>query len=333
MNKVIDLDALQNDVNFQGFQSEFIEIFDLYDTGSTRMAQKLSTHLRDQWGIFNLKSDEIELLLEHFAPDYFNENQEMLHGLVVPLYSLHGEYQQNMGIFSGKSWSEFETVIRQKNRYHNSLMVTERLEYFLRLLVTSLEADDTHYFRSRIINDTDRSKNGLHGMSAIGPAPERQSKAGRLNAPGFSYLYLGSDVGTSLVEIRASIQDIVAVGTFKLRSPIQVVDLDKLAELSPFAGVDKMSYLINRSILIDIDKAMRRKTGRNRSEVDYVPTEYISDLIKTMGVDGMVYASSVSPTDAVDLVLFDTKKVELLGDIKLYEIEQMNFTFKKVAND
>ena len=326
LTKTIDLDLLERDASYmEGFQSEFIEIFDLYipsESHHIHHAQKLSAQLRDHWGIFNLETNELEVLLKYLAPTYFRDNPTMLQGLVIPLHVTSEEYQLELGIFSGKSWAEFENIIRHENRYHSGIMVTKNLTYFLQFLVISIAADETYYYRARKISEVDLPQLDIHDIATIGPAPVAKAGAGRLNAPGFSYLYLGSDETTSLVEIKTAIRDLVAIGTFKVTTPIQVVDLDGLVELSPFGGVDKMAYLVNRPILLDIDKAMRSPSGRNRSEVDYVPTQFISDLIKTMGVDGMRYASSVDPS-AFDLVLFRTDKISLAGNIKIYEIDQL----------
>lgn len=326
LTKTIDLDRFKNDSGYiKGFQSEFIEIFDLYIPSNSRhlrYAQKLSAQLKEHWGIFNLETNELEKLLESLAPKYFHDNPKMLHELVIPLYVTNKEYQNKFGIFSGKSWPEFENIIRHENRYHSRIMVTENLTAFLQYLVVSIAADETRYYRARKILESERLLLNVHDLVTVGPAPVTKASAGRLNAPGFSYLYLGSDETTSLVEIKTAIQDLVAIGTFKVTTPLQVVDLDGLVELSPFGGVDKMAYLVNRPILLDIDKAMRRQSSRNRSEVDYVPTEFISDLIKTMGVDGMRYASSVDSA-AFDLVLFRADKVSLAGNIKIYEIDQL----------
>ncbi|MFT8449437.1 MAG: RES family NAD+ phosphorylase [Lentilactobacillus hilgardii] len=73
---------------------------------------------------------------------------------------------------------------------------------------------------------------------------------------------------------------------------------------------------MNQDILQNIDSAMRKSSTRNRSEVTYVPTEYMSDLIKLMGVDGIMYNSTVS-TDSTDIVLFaDKKLIQITSAIK-----------------
>ncbi|MFT8384814.1 RES family NAD+ phosphorylase [Lentilactobacillus hilgardii] len=83
-----------------------------------------------------------------------------------------------------------------------------------------------------------------------------------------------------------------------------------------FNSPEKDVYLMNQDILQNIDSAMRKSSTRNRSEVTYVPTEYMSDLIKLMGVDGIMYNSTVS-TDSTDIVLFaDKKLIQITSAIK-----------------
>ena len=72
---------------------------------------------------------------------------------------------------------------------------------------------------------------------------------------------------------------------------------------------------------------MREISNKNRSEIAYVPTEYMSDLIKDMdNVDGIIYESTIN-NDTKDLVLFDDRKVHLLEDETVnYVIEGINYT-------
>ncbi|MFT8995497.1 MAG: hypothetical protein ABF992_11225 [Lentilactobacillus hilgardii] len=86
-----------------------------------------------------------------------------------------------------------------------------------------------------------------------------------------------------LQEIKAAVNDICTVATFEIKEPLQLVDLSQILNIGIFNSPEKDVYLMNQDILQNIDSAMRKSSTRNRSEVTYAPTEYMSDLIKLMG--------------------------------------------------
>ncbi|MFT8595479.1 MAG: hypothetical protein ABF735_08265 [Lentilactobacillus hilgardii] len=127
---------------------------------------------------------------------------------------------------------------------------------------------------------------------------------------------LFNDWKVKLQEIKAAVNDICTVATFEIKELLQLVDLSQILNIRIFNSPEKHVYLMNQDILQNIDSAMRKSSTRNRSEVTYVPTEYMSDLIKLMGVDGIMYNSTVS-TDSTDIVLFaDKKLIQITSAIK-----------------
>ncbi|MBZ2200239.1 MAG: hypothetical protein ABGA11_06025 [Liquorilactobacillus hordei] len=127
---------------------------------------------------------------------------------------------------------------------------------------------------------------------------------------------LFNDWKVKLQEIKAAVNDICTVATFEIKELLQLVDLSQILNIRIFNSPEKDVYLMNQDILQNIDSAMRKSSTRNRSEVTYVPTEYMSDLIKLMGVDGIMYNSTVS-TDSTDIVLFaDKKLIQITSAIK-----------------
>ncbi|MCI1688001.1 RES family NAD+ phosphorylase [Schleiferilactobacillus harbinensis] len=322
----MDLDRLDRASDYgNGMVPDFEEIADLYVpvANDHPRGQQLSERLRSEWGIFSLTHDEINTFLSVVLQDYFTENPEVQYGLVMPAIQSGTKFFRAASILSGKSWSEFEDVIQYRNRFHNGLFQPDKLIYFFEQMISDISAGE-RYFRARIIQENEMPLT----PDKIGSAPPEKAAAGRLNATGISYLYLGSDQTTVVLEIKAAIQDLVAIGEFEVVTPLRVIDLDMLANLGPFRISDKSSYLINRPILLAIDDALRRQSTRQRGEVAYVPTEYISDLIKTMtdengeSVDGIFYDSTVNP-GYKDLVLFNENKVKLKGSIKYSKISKL----------
>ena len=66
-----------------------------------------------------------------------------------------------------------------------------------------------------------------------------------------------------------------------------------------------MMYLINEKILKLIEKDLAKPLSRYDSELDYLPTQYISDFAKFLGYDGVKYYSTFDK-DSYNLALFNS---------------------------
>lgn len=107
-------------------------------------------------------------------------------------------------------------------------------------------------------------------------------------------------------EIRAHAFDYVTIATFKLIREINVLDLCSITHNSPFyADTDKVDYLINEQIMRAIERDLAKPMSRWDSELDYLPTQYISDFAKFCGYDGVRYYSTFDK-DAYNIALFDS---------------------------
>lgn len=91
---------------------------------------------------------------------------------------------------------------------------------------------------------------------------------------------------------------------------------------SPFySGTSKVSFLVNENHLRKIENDMAKPMSRWDSDLDYLPTQFISDFAKFLGYDGVKYYSTFDRT-AFNLALFDTTACDciyhrnyLIGDL------------------
>lgn len=128
---------------------------------------------------------------------------------------------------------------------------------------------------------------------------------------------------TTVKEIRAHAFDYVTIATFKLIREINVLDLCSITHNSPFyADTDKVDYLINEQIMRAIERDLAKPMSRWDSELDYLPTQYISDFAKFCGYDGVRYYSTFDK-DAYNIALFDSSACSctyhrnfLVGDLE-----------------
>lgn len=163
----------------------------------------------------------------------------------------------------------------------------------------------------------------------------KKSSEGRANARGITCLYLASDIDTSLHEVRAGVFDFVCVGTFRLKTDITVVDLRAITEISPFIeGLDYLDHAINKNYLEKLNNEMSKPLRRSDSVLDYVPTQYIADFIKSIEHNGkqeyagIEYNSTTNP-GGYNLAIFNPDLFECIS-VSVYDIEKLQYTSKKV---
>lgn len=63
-------------------------------------------------------------------------------------------------------------------------------------------------------------------------------------------------------------------------------------------------------------------------QLDYIPTQYISEFIKSLGFDGVEYQSSLY-SDGYNLAIFNPEKLDC-RTTQVYEIENIEFYHKEI---
>lgn len=83
-----------------------------------------------------------------------------------------------------------------------------------------------------------------------------------------------------------------------------------------------MAYLVNENTLRQIQNDLARPMSRLDSDLDYLPTQYISDFAKFLGYDGVKYFSTFDKT-SYNVALFDSSACDctyhrnfLIGDLE-----------------
>jgi len=118
----------------------------------------------------------------------------------------------------------------------------------------------------------------------------------------------------------------VTVGKFKLQRDIRIVNLAGLSSVSPFIYADTndlQQYAVNRSCLQEIAAEIAKPLRRNDSPLEYLPTQFISEYIKSQGYDGAEYASTMT-TDGYNIAVFDETLFKCIGT-RVYEIADLSY--------
>jgi hypothetical protein len=120
-----------------------------------------------------------------------------------------------------------------------------------------------------------------------------------------------------------------------LKTDITVVDLRAITEISPFIeGLDYLDHAINKNYLEKLNNEMSKPLRRSDSVLDYVPTQYIADFIKSIEHNGkqeyagIEYNSTTNP-GGYNLAIFNPDLFECIS-VSVYDIEKLQYTSKKV---
>lgn len=136
---------------------------------------------------------------------------------------------------------------------------------------------------------------------------------------------------STLYEIRAGVYDYVTVGKFRLQKDIEVINLAEIDKISPFIGIDYgfdfTQYAINIEYLKMIGQEIA-KPLRNDNALDYLPTQYISDYIKSKGYDGIEYISTMCKK-GVNLAVFDQKLFKCTNTA-IYDVKSISYFYDQI---
>ena len=119
---------------------------------------------------------------------------------------------------------------------------------------------------------------------------------GRANPKGIPCLYLATKKETAMSEVRPWIGSYVSVGQFETVRRLTVIDCshnhgDPLFHL--FFGREKplTAEDIEKTVWSNIDSAFAEPIARDDDIAAYAGTQIITELIKSMGYDGVAYRS------------------------------------------
>lgn len=184
-------------------------------------------------------------------------------------------------------------------------------------------AKGTIFYRARLCSD-----NKGYSTDKMGPPPAHLAVDGRVNPRGISVLYLSDNLETTFHEVRAGIYDYITVGTFKLKEDVEVINLTQLDQISPFMLDMKLQYAINIDNLKMIVKEIS-KPLQNGNVLDYVPTQYISDFIRSLGYQGIEYFSTRNEK-TTNFAMFNAELFECVAT-EVYRIKDISYKTQKVS--
>lgn len=261
----------------------------------------------------------------------------------------------NTGFLNPEDWQEFTRYLSEANRFILSDYWRQFIENIIRTAhkrTKRLKAGIT-LVRARIgtswieFDDGDEQPYPI-SPHEMGPPPKHLARAGRLNSEGIPYLYLATKTDTAVAEVRPWIGSELTIGFFKILSDLKIVDTsnDKprsTLSLYEFANPNGEAFDMRKRpshsytsaekeeyVWGEINSAFSRPISPSDSPLKYLPTQYLSEKLKTEGYDGVAYKSSLSQ-EGYNIALFDPQKAKCVG-CRMYEIKRVKYEFDESGN-
>ncbi|MFI3244515.1 MAG: RES domain-containing protein [Akkermansia sp.] len=276
--------------NAEAFKTYLISIITVYhavEEVSDMHGRFIGDLLSEELNVFVLSHSQIMDFLKEIMGSEYDDYAVYLNKPLI----LTSDKKNSVSFIGTLTWEEFSEKLKKENRFHTKEFNAVIFKEILDSCKVSIDAT-TKLYRARIWTD-DKG----YEIEDMGAPPANKVPPGRINPSGMSYLYLSGDAQTVLRETRALIHDRATIGEFQLKSTdssLEIIDLTKISSIESkrFKNVD--SFVVNKGLLRSLSQQISKPQRRYEHSVEYIPTQYICDYIKSLGYQGIKYASTVN---------------------------------------
>ena len=223
------------------------------------------------------------------------------------------------------SWHSFSYYLRNTRRF---IIEDESLQHFTEFLPEVLSGievkvgKDEKYYRARLGSGDQRKHLPKEEMGT--PPPEKTLSGGRANPPGIPFLYLSDNLETAVSEVRPWKGATASVATFQTLKEIRLIDLTADFYIDdPFAYGEELQFVVSDNRLLRrLGRELSKPVNPLKTSIEYVPTQYVTEIIRNLEYDGMIYPSALGK--GKNIVLFDESVVRC-EDVNLYQVKSVGY--------
>jgi len=192
----------------------------------------------------------------------------------------------------------------------------------------------SEYYRARSGYETTRRP--IEGFDApphyqpyakdkIGAPPPPIATPGRMNRAGVSFLYVASDLDSTIAELRPHPGEFLSVGQFRAKKDLVAADFTAISLYDFYRSEDELDIFVMLRTLDSLFKAKLTPQERDK----YVITQFFADVIRQAGYDAVQFTSSVGT--GTNLTVFDPDLFEYVPDsAKMYLIEDLKYISREL---
>lgn len=309
-----DIEPQSELININELLDFFLEFLDSFQEDEN--GTPLIKIINDDWNLFAGNDKGQNILSEILKNNVFSTNDS----------NIKVNYEEDI-VESTSYWNVLKEDLKWERRFLTNIKVFEELGWDGFFGRNNSLNDEIPLYRARIHpNDTQTAYN----ISDMGSPQKSKASAGRANPLGIPYLYLSTKISTTFYETRATYLDEVSIGKFMTKKDELISLVDFTEELSLFLNVGAInnyikSVILKRYISLDLSKPLRRYD----SDLEYIPTQFICEFIKTISdADGIMFNSSLH-IDGKNVVLFNESKMECV-EVLAYRVTEVSISHELI---
>lgn len=277
----------------------------------------LLTLINEDWSIFAKEIQDYEIDYKLLC-DILNANAKGTYFDPNKLYSkLSDGHPSNDFLFEWKLyWNNLKNEIKHENRFFPYFDINNNLLDSLKNR-TYIFSNGTVLFRARM---------GRQESTDMLAPPPNLATAGRANPKGISYLYCADCKETAIAEIRPWKGSELTIASIQINKELKLVDLSN-KKFSPFTLENPKEILVLDTLVTNFAEELSKPLNPSTSEIDYLPTQYLSELLKRKGYDGIYFKSAMGPN--YNIVIFDAQNASVL---KTQRVQIKDIEYKTSPN-
>lgn len=252
----------------------FDEVLEAYS--AKRDGRPISEILAEDWLVFDPATRHQRLIEEILGP-------ELSAVTYVP--------RESASAPSGDFWAKFRIELQEKNRFFPANAPDKDLFRSLIGHLATVELPE-QFYRARLMFD----ENPIP-VENMGAPPAEIVSDGRANPIGIRYLYLADDAATAIAEVKPSKGAVATVASFRAVQGrrLSLVNLTSPRKtISPFRVAALADVRSSMAFLEALGEELSVPTQPHRATRDYLASQYLCELVKVSGYDGVIYQSSLA---------------------------------------
>ena len=164
----------------------------------------------------------------------------------------------------------------------------------------------------------------------MGAPPPIFARASRANSEGIPVFYAATEPRTSIVEAGRFPGAIVTVREVLPSKQLRLADLSTIRAITEPLGLKNLGNRCKHNRLLrELNKELSKPIHPNEANIEYIPTQYLSEAILDAGYDGMCFRSCLNK-NGTNVVIFDPEMVRITNVGYVHTIESVDFCVKQM---
>lgn len=290
---------------------KFADIFEINEEGDT-----FSNVVQNDWGVF-VNATVASRVLRSIVPDLDGIGSQDDLVKYIP------DIQESVD-----HWDIFKKQLKEESRFIIDIgnLAEFRWDAAFNQQAEFKTETGQDFYRARIHHVSGQD---AYPQDKMGTPPLHLRSGGRANAFGIPVLYLSLELVTTLYETRSSLHDELSIGLFRINEgqSLELVDFTSIPSL--FTGADMQQIAISKLLCQKISEDLSKPMRRYDSELEYVPTQFICEYIRSVtNADGILFNSSVF-NNGKNAVVWNKEKLTC-RNVRKYKIEGLEISYSEI---